>query len=62
MDKKEKKNITLQQMRDLVEQESWIKTPYKYTELGAGLSLIQQQSLLMVSSHLQSYIKDFYNL
>ena len=62
MDKKETKNITLQQMRDLVEQESWIKTPYKYTELGAGLSLIQQQALLMVSGHLQTYIKDFYNL
>lgn len=62
MKKEELKNVTLQQMRELVAQESWVKTPYRYTELGAGLSLIQQQALLMVSGHLQSYIKDFYNL
>ena len=62
MDKKETTNITIQQMRELVAQESWVKTPYRYTELGAGLSLIQQQAMLMVSGHLQTYIKDFYNL
>ena len=62
MGKEEAKNITIQQMRELVERESWVKTPFKYTQLGAGLSLIQQQALLMVSDHLQSYIKDFYNL
>ena len=62
MDKKEITNITIQQMRELVAQESWVKTPYRYTELGAGLSLIQQQAMLMVSGHLQTYIKDFYNL
>ena len=49
-------------MRELVAQESWVKTPFRYTQLGAGLSLIQQQALLMVSGYLQSYIKDFYNL
>lgn len=54
--------ITIQQMRELVKGESWVKTPYKYTMLGAGLSLVQQQALLMVSGFLQSYIKDFYNL
>lgn len=59
---KDEKKITIQQMRELVKQESWVKTPYRYTQLGAGLSLIQQQALLMVSGHLQSYIKDFYNL
>ena len=57
-----KNNITIQQMRELVAQESWVKTPYRYTQLGAGLSLVQQQALLMVSGFLQSYIKDFYNL
>ena len=65
MDKKDKKettNITIQQMRELVAQESWVKTPYRYTQLGAGLSLVQQQALLMVSDFLQSYIKEFYNL
>jgi len=60
--KNDGKKITIQQMRELVAGESWVKTPYKYTQLGAGLSLIQQQALLMVSGHLQSYIKDFYNL
>ena len=49
-------------MRELVARESWVKTPFRYTELGAGLSLIQQQAMLMVSGHLQTYIKDFYNL
>lgn len=62
MEKDEGKKITIRQMRELVAGESWVKTPYKYTQLGAGLSLIQQQALLMVSGHLQSYIKDFYNL
>lgn len=61
-DKKETTNITIQQMRELVAQESWVKTPYRYTQLGAGLSLVQQQALLMVSDFLQSYIKEFYNL
>lgn len=62
MEKKEGTNITIQQMRELVARESWVKTPYRYTQLGAGLSLVQQQALLMVSDFLQSYIKDFYNL
>ena len=61
MEKNDKK-IQLQQMRELVEQRSWVKTPWKYTKMGAGLSLIQQQALLMVSEHLQTYIKNFYEL
>ena len=56
--KKEK----LQQMRELVAQNSWIKTPFAYTKLSSKASLIQQNALLMVSDHLQTYIKDFYNL
>lgn len=59
---KETKKIQLKQMRELVEQRSWVKTPWKYTKMGAGLSLIQQQALLMVSEHLQTYIKNFYEL
>lgn len=58
----ERKNITLQQMRELVAGEKWVKTPYRYTQLSAGLSLIQQQALLMVSRYLQTYIRDFYNM
>lgn len=58
----ENKNITIQQMRELVQQNTWVKTPYRYTQLGAGMSLIQQQALLMVSRYLQTYIKDFYNM
>lgn len=50
------------EMRDLVASHSWIKTPFAYTKLSSKLSLIQQNALLMVSDHLQSYIKDFYNL
>lgn len=46
----------------MVEQRSWVKTPFQYTTLGAGLSLIQQQALLMVSEHLQTYIKRFFEL
>lgn len=56
------KKITIQQMRQLVQGETWVKTPYKYTRLGAGLTLIQQQALLMVSGFLQGYIRDFYNM
>lgn len=58
----EKKGISKEEMRQLVESHSWIKSPFAYTKLGANLSLVQQQSLLMVSDHLQTYIKDFYNL
>ena len=57
-----KQGITKEEMRQLVESHSWIKSPFAYTKLGANLSLVQQQSLLMVSEHLQTYIKDFYNL
>ena len=48
MEKKEGTNITIQQMRELVARESWVKTPYRYTQLGAGLSLVQQQALLSI--------------
>ena len=62
MKKDEGKNITIDQMRELVSQQSWVMTPYRYSELGAGLTLIQQQALFMVSEHLRGYIKNFYNL
>ena len=53
---------TLEWMRQMVSQRAWVRTPWKYTKLGGGLSLIQQQALLMVSEHLQGYIRNFYDL
>ena len=49
-------------MQRMVAQRSWVRTPWRYTRLGSGLSLIQQQALLMVSEHLQGYIRRFYEL
>lgn len=49
-------------MQQMVAQRSWVKTPWNYTKLSGGLSLIQQQALLMVSDHLQGYIRKFYEL
>ncbi len=56
------KALTKEDMRQLVESHAWIKTPFAYTRLSSRLSLIQQNALLMVSDHLQQYIRDFYNL
>lgn len=49
-------------MQQMVAQRSWVKTPWNYTKLSGGMSLIQQQALLMVSEHLQGYIRKFYEL
>ena len=49
-------------MQQMVSQRSWVKTPWNYTKLSGGMSLIQQQALLMVSEHLQGYIRKFYEL
>ena len=55
-------NEEQQRMLELARQESWIKTPFSYTRLGKKLTLLQQDAMLMVSDHLQKYIKDFYDL
>lgn len=60
MDKDNKQKI--QEMRQLVASNSWIKTPFAYTRLSSKATLVQQNALFMVSDHLQQYIKDFYNL
>lgn len=39
-----------------------IKTPNSYIKLGATRTLLQQDSLLMVSAHLQEYVKTFFEL
>ena len=51
-----------QLMKMMVEQMSWVRTPWRYTMLFGPLSLIQQQALLMVSDFLQTYIAKFYDL
>ena len=58
----EEKKKQVQEMRQLVAQNSWIKTPFAYTRLASTATLIQQNALIMVSDRLQQYIKDFYNL
>ncbi len=55
-------NPQLQYLQQMVAQRQWVRTPWQYSTLGAGLSLIQQQALLMVSDSLQTYIKQFYDL
>ena len=62
MDKDNKKQQKMQEMRALVAGNSWIKTPFAYTRLASKATLIQQNALFMVSDRLQQYIKDFYNL
>lgn len=50
-------------MQQMVAQQSWVKTPWRYIAIARGdLSLVQQQALLMVSEHLQGYIKRFFDL
>jgi len=43
-------------------QEVWIKTPFSYIKLGPKLTLFQQDTMLMVSDHLQQYVKNFFDL
>lgn len=38
----------------------YINTPFAYTRLQKGLTLLQQQIMLRVSAHLQGYIKSFF--
>lgn len=41
-------------------QQRWINTPFAYTRLSKNLSLLQQDVLVKVSSHMQKYIKEFF--
>ena len=40
--------------------ERWINTPFFFSTFGADFSLLQQDIMFMVSSHLQSYITKFF--
>ena len=46
----------------MMEELMLIKTPNSYIKLGATRTLLQQDSLLMVSVHLQEYVKTFFEL
>lgn len=49
-------------MMECARQEVWIKTPFSYIKLGPKLTLFQQDTMLMVSDHLQQYVKNFFDL
>lgn len=51
-----------QQLMEYARQEVWIKTPFSYIKLGPKLTLFQQDTMLMVSDHLQQYVKNFFDL
>ena len=61
MTKKDRKEQT-QVMQQLVEQQTWIRSPWKFTHLGKRRNLLQQQVLSLVSNHLQGYIRNFYDM
>lgn len=42
--------------------ENWITSPFSYLQLGGRLTLLQQDTMLMVSNHLQEYVKNFFDL
>ncbi len=50
------------QLVELARQEVWIKTPFSYIKPGAKMTLLQQDTMLMVSDHLQQYVKNFFDL
>ena len=51
-----------QQLMECARQEVWIKTPFSYIKLGPKLTLFQQDTMLMVSDHLQQDVKNFFDL
>lgn len=51
-----------QQLVELARQEVWNKTPFSYIRTGKKLTLLQQDTMLMVSDHLQEYISDYFDL
>lgn len=51
-----------QQMMEIARQEVWNKTPFSYIRTGKRLTLLQQDTMLMVSDYLQQYIRDYFDL
>ena len=52
---------TKERMLQLAKQETWTKTPFSYVRTGKSLTLLQQDAMLMVSAHIQEYIRDFFD-
>ena len=50
------------QLMEIALQEVWNKTPFSYFRSGTKLTLLQTDTMLMVSDHLQQYIGDYFNL
>ena len=49
----------MEERKSMIENDEWIKTPFAYTKIVGGLSLFQQNVLILVSDKLQDYIKQF---
>ncbi len=49
----------MKEEKAITENDEWIKTPFAYTKIVGGLSLFQQNVLILVSDKLQDYIKQF---
>lgn len=50
------------QLMEIARQEVWNKTPFSYIRTGSRLTLLQQDTMLMVSDHLQEYVKNYFDL
>ena len=50
-----------ERMLQLAQQETWTKTPFSYVKTGKKLTLLQTDAMLMVSAHIQDYIRDFFD-
>ena len=50
------------QLMEIARQEVWNKTPFSYLRTGKKLTLLQIDTMLMVSDYLQQYIRDYFDL
>lgn len=50
------------QLMEIARQEVWNKTPFSYIQTGTNLTLLQTDTMLMVSDHIQEYIRNYFDL
>lgn len=62
MDKTMNRQTEQTQLMEIARQEVWNKTPFSYIRSGTKLTLLQQDTMLMVSDHLQQYVKSYFDL
>lgn len=62
MDKTTNQQSGQTQLMEIARQEVWNKTPFSYIRSGAKLTLLQTDTMLMVSDHLQQYVKEYFDL